>query len=126
MGAKWLFQLRSAPGQQVKPAACEGRARRASLNFPRVLAAESEGLALGGWLVAFALRGDGAAARRALMSACGWQTSTLHLFERFQALGAEKVSKWKTLTLSSVARAWRAFSPFMSRRCPSLAARSSA
>ena len=31
----------------MKPAACEGRARRASLNFPRVLAAESEGQALG-------------------------------------------------------------------------------
>ena len=43
MGAKWLFQLRSAPGQQ---------------------------------------------------------TSTLHLFERFEALGAKKVSKWKTLTIS--------------------------
>ena len=43
MGAKWLFQLRSAPGQQ---------------------------------------------------------TSTLHLFERFEALGAQKVSKWKSLTIS--------------------------
>ena len=28
------------------------------------------------------------------------QTSTLHLFERFEALGAKKVSKWKTLTMS--------------------------
>ena len=43
MGAKWLFQLRSAPGQQ---------------------------------------------------------TSTLHLFERFEALGAKKVSKWKTIIVS--------------------------
>ncbi|EKX47523.1 hypothetical protein GUITHDRAFT_106510 [Guillardia theta CCMP2712] len=41
MGAKWLFQLRSAPGQQ---------------------------------------------------------TSTLHLFDRFETLGAKKLNKWKTQT----------------------------
>lgn len=41
MGAKWLYQLRSAPGQQ---------------------------------------------------------TSTLHLFDRFEALGAKKVCKWSTQT----------------------------
>lgn len=41
MGAKWLFQLRSAPGQQ---------------------------------------------------------TSTLHLFDRFESLGARRICKWKTQT----------------------------
>lgn len=51
MGAKWLYQLRSAPGQQ---------------------------------------------------------TSTLHLFDRFEALGAKKICKWSTQTTlcESINIAW--------------------